>query len=174
MDNFFAYWLYQAIELSRYPIPTEYRDGGVIDDGNKIYRNKSPYSFTEGPPFMFVYGALFSILMGAFSVFLGLTGLPTTKIFLIACVLGSASIIAFEIFHMTRSRFYAGLGFGCMLLTSPRFEDGFEYGLGAENGISSYKFHARGPVDIEGFNSLKNVVFGRGKCRVDVYGVSYL
>jgi len=115
MAYFFAYWLYQAIELFRYPIPTEYRDWGVIDLSNKIYGNKSPYSFTEGPPFMFVYGALFSILMGAFSVFLGVTGLTTTKIFVIACVLGSASIIAYEIFHMTRSRFYAGLGFCCML-----------------------------------------------------------
>jgi glutamate-5-semialdehyde dehydrogenase len=63
-------------------------------------------------------------------------------------------------------RFMREVDSGSVLVNaSTRFADGFEYGLGAEIGISNDKLHARGPVGLEGLTSLKYVVFGNGEIR---------
>ena len=68
--------------------------------------------------------------------------------------------------HMHAQAFLRQVDSGSVMVnTSTRFADGFEYGLGAEIGISTDKFHARGPVGIEGLTSLKYVVLGDGEVR---------
>ena len=69
--------------------------------------------------------------------------------------------------HMNAQAFLREVDSGSVMVNaSTRFADGFEYGLGAEIGISTDKFHARGPVGLEGLTSLKFIVLGQGEIRI--------
>jgi glutamate-5-semialdehyde dehydrogenase len=80
---------------------------------------------------------------------------------------GSAHTDAIVTQHYDRSlRFLREVDSASVLVNaSTRFADGFEFGLGAEIGISNDKLHARGPVGLEGLTSVKYVVFGHGEVR---------
>ncbi len=78
---------------------------------------------------------------------------------------GHTEAIITENWHLAR-RFLAEVDSSSVMVNaSTRFADGFEYGLGAEIGISTDKLHARGPVGLEGLTSLKWVVLGDGHVR---------
>ena len=78
---------------------------------------------------------------------------------------GHTDVIVTENYSHSRQFVQAVDSASVMVNASSQFADGFEYGLGAEVGISTDKLHARGPVGLEGLTSQKYVVYGDGEIR---------
>ena len=78
---------------------------------------------------------------------------------------GHTDVIVTENYSHSRAFIQAVDSASVMVNASSQFADGFEYGLGAEVGISTDKLHARGPVGLEGLTSQKYVVYGSGEIR---------
>ena len=114
---FLCFWIFQCIHLIQYPIPTEYRDWGSIDLSNALYSQSSPYSFSEGPPFFYIYGLIVPLLAGGLSSVLHFDLFLLTKIFICVCIILSAFVIASEIFDLSGQLFPAILGFAATLWT---------------------------------------------------------
>ncbi len=114
---FIGYWIFQCFNLIYYPIPTEYRDWGSIDMSNALFNKSSPYSFSAGPPFFYIYGLVFPFLAGGLSSVLHIDLLLLTKLFVCLCILLTALVIASEIFDLSGQLFPAILGFAATLWT---------------------------------------------------------
>jgi glutamate-5-semialdehyde dehydrogenase len=78
---------------------------------------------------------------------------------------GHTDVIVTENYSHSRTFVQAVDSASVMVNASSQFADGFEYGLGAEVGISTDKLHARGPVGLEGLTSQKYIVYGNGEVR---------
>ena len=78
---------------------------------------------------------------------------------------GHTDVIVTENYSRSRQFIKAVDSASVMVNASSQFADGFEYGLGAEVGISTDKLHTRGPVGLEGLTSQKYVVYGDGEVR---------
>lgn len=114
---FFGYWIFQCFSLVYYPIPTEYRDWGSIDLSNALYDKSSPYSFSAGPPFFYIYGLIFPLLAGGLSSVLHIDIFLLTKILVCISIVLTALLIASEIFDLSGQLFPAILGFAATLWT---------------------------------------------------------
>jgi len=114
---FFCYWIFQCLNLIYYPFPTEYRDYGGISLSDAIYGNLSPYSFSSGPPYFYIYGFLFSLLVGGLNTALNVDIFLLTKVCVFLCVILSALVIAYEVFDICGELFLAIMGFAMTLWT---------------------------------------------------------
>ena len=114
---FVGFWIVQCFHLIQHPIPTEYRDWGSIDLSNALYDASSPYSFSAGPPFFYIYGLVFPFLAGGLSSVLHIDIFLLTKLLVCACIILTALLIASEIFNLSGQLFPAILGFAAILWT---------------------------------------------------------
>ena len=114
---FIGFWIIQCFYLIQYPIPTEYRDWGSIDLSNALYGHFSPYSFSDGPPFFYIYGLVFPLIAGGLSNFFHVDIFLLTKLFVCACIILTALLIASEVFQLSGQLFPAILGFAAILWT---------------------------------------------------------
>lgn len=114
---FIGYWIFQCLNLIYYPIPTEYRDWGSIDLSNAFLNHASPYSFSLGPPFFYIYGLVFPLLAACFGWMLHIDLLLASKLLVCGCIILTACIVASEIHQLSGQRFPAILGFAATLWT---------------------------------------------------------
>lgn len=114
---FIGFCIFQCFYLTYYPIPTEYRDWSGIDLSTALFDQSSPYSFSVGPPFFYVYGLVFPLLAGGLSWILHVDIFLVTKLFVCTCIILTAVIIAFEVYKFSGQLFPAILGFAAALWT---------------------------------------------------------
>ena len=114
---FIGFWIFQCFHLIYHPIPTEYRDWSGISLSNSLFDQSSPYSFSVGPPFFYIYGLIFPLLTGGLSWILHVDIFLVTKFFVCTCIVLTAVIIASEVYKLSGQLFPAILGFAAALWT---------------------------------------------------------
>ncbi len=111
-------WTWKVFSFVRGSYPTEYRDLATIQLTQLFARNENPYSPGNSPPFFYVYGFLFSLLLSPFARLASGNPLLLHKIAVLFSVLCASFLMSLEVRRNTRSRLLQALGFALMLVTA--------------------------------------------------------
>ncbi len=111
-------WAWKVFWLIRAPYPTEYRDLATIQLTELFSRRVNPYSPESSPPFFYLYGFLFSLVVSLLARLQIIALLPLHKVATLLCVLAYSLLVSLEVRRQTRSLLLQAFAFALMLTTS--------------------------------------------------------